>query len=141
MKSVFQTLVSPLLLVCLFACNHQDQEAPPPPRPESINPNPSAAFLSPAQSINTMQLPPGYHIELVASEPEIQEPVAIVWDGNGRMYVAEMRSYMQDINGTGEHLPVCRITRLEDTDGDGKMDKHTVYIDSLVLPRMMLPLD
>nr|MBA4167425.1 c-type cytochrome [Chitinophagaceae bacterium] len=70
----------------------------------------------------------------------IQEPVAIVWDGNGRMYVAEMRSYMQDINGTGEHLPVCRITRLEDTDGDGKMDKHTVFIDSLVLPRMMLML-
>ena len=91
--------------------------------------------------MSTMQLPPGYHLELVASEPEIQEPVAIVWDGNGRLYVAEMRSYMQDINGTGEHLPVCRITRLEDTDGDGKMDKHTVYIDSLVLPRMMLALD
>ena len=88
-----------------------------------------------------MQLPPGYHLELVASEPEIQEPVAIVWDGNGRLYVAEMRSYMQDINGTGEHLPICRITRFEDTDGDGKMDKHIVYIDSLVLPRMMLALD
>jgi len=88
-----------------------------------------------------MKLPPGYHLELVASEPEIQEPVAIVWDGNGRLYVAEMRSYMQDINGTGEHLPICRITRLEDTDGDGKMDKHTIFIDSLVLPRMMLALD
>lgn len=91
--------------------------------------------------MKTMHLPPGYHVELVASEPEIQEPVAMVWDGDGRLYVAEMRSYMQDIDGTGERLPVCRITRLEDTNGDGKMDKHTVYIDSLILPRMMLMLD
>ncbi len=141
MKPFLQTSVAALLLVCLFACNHQEQEAPPPPRPEKINPDPSSAFLSPEQSMVTMQLPAGYHLELVASEPEIQEPVAIVWDGNGRLYVAEMRSYMQDINGTGEHLPICRITRLEDTDGDGKMDKHTIYIDSLVLPRMMLALD
>ena len=79
-------------------------------------------------------------MQLVASEPIIQEPVAIVWDGNGAMYVAEMRSYMQDINGTGEKLPVCRITRLEDTNSDGEMDKHTVFIDSLVLPRMILML-
>lgn len=141
MKSFLQTFLPALLLVCLFACNHQEQDAPPPPRPEKINPDPSSAFLTPVQSMSTMQLPPGYHLELVASEPEIQEPVAIVWDGNGRLYVAEMRSYMQDINGTGEHLPICRITRFEDTDGDGKMDKHTVYIDSLVLPRMMLALD
>ena len=141
MKSFLQTFLPALLLVCLFACNHQEQDAPPPPRPEKINPDPSSVFLTPKQSMSAMQLPPGYHLELVASEPEIQEPVAIVWDGNGRLYVAEMRSYMQDINGTGEHLPICRITRFEDTDGDGKMDKHTVYIDSLVLPRMMLALD
>jgi mono/diheme cytochrome c family protein len=57
------------------------------------------------------------------------------------MYVAEMRSYMQDINGTGEHYPICRITLLQDTDGDGRMDKSSVFIDSLVLPRMMLALD
>ena len=141
MKFFLRLSSSTLLLIFFFACNHQQPEAPPPPRPEKIDPDPSAAFLSPAQSMGTMRLPPGYHLELVASEPEIQEPVAIVWDGNGRLYVAEMRSYMQDINGTGEHLPTCRITRLEDTDGDGKMDKHTVYIDSLVLPRMMLALD
>ncbi len=108
---------------------------------QSVIPAPSSAVLSPQESMKTMRLPAGYHLELVVSEPVIQEPVAIVWDGNGRMYVAEMRSYMQDINGTGEELPTCRITRLEDTDGDGKMDKHTVFIDNLVLPRMMLALD
>jgi glucose/arabinose dehydrogenase/mono/diheme cytochrome c family protein len=141
MKLVLPLSIFVLLFVCLISCNQQAPEAAPPPRPVKINPDPSSAFLTPAQSMSTMQLPAGYHLELVASEPEIQEPVAIVWDGNGNMYVAEMRSYMQDINGTGEHLPVCRITRLEDTDGDGKMDKHTIYIDSLILPRMMLALD
>jgi mono/diheme cytochrome c family protein/glucose/arabinose dehydrogenase len=112
-----------------------------PPSQVTVNLSPSTAYLSPEESMKTMHLPPGYHLQLVASEPVIQEPVAIVWDGNGAMYVAEMRSYMQDINGTGEGLPVCRITKLEDTDGDGKMDKHTIFIDSLVLPRMMLMLD
>lgn len=137
-KQIFAIACS---LTALIACNSQPKETLPPPRPEKIDPNPSSAYLSPEESMKTMHLPDGYHLELVASEPVIQEPVAIVWDGNGRMYVAEMRSYMQDIDGTGEQLPICRITRLEDTDGDGKMDKHSVYIDSLVLPRMMLALD
>ncbi|HEY4209222.1 MAG TPA: HEAT repeat domain-containing protein, partial [Puia sp.] len=129
----------------IFSCRQTQTEQTPaeepaPPRPTRINPDPNPAWLSPEESMKTMQLPPGYHLQLVASEPVIQEPVAIVWDGNGRMYVAEMRSYMQDINGTGERFPICRITRLEDTDGDGKMDKSTIFIDSLVLPRMMLAL-
>lgn len=130
-----------LLLCFLIACSQPLKEEPAPERPSKIIPDPSAATLSPEESLKTMRLPPGYHLELIVSESDIQEPVAIVWDGNGRMYVAEMRSYMQDINGTGERLPVCRITRLEDTNGDGKMDKHTIYIDSLILPRMMLTLD
>ena len=127
-----------LLSIFLLACHSTEK---PPYRPAAIDNNPSSAFLSPEQSLKTMHLPEGYHLELVASEPVIQEPVAIVWDGNGKMYVAEMRSYMQDIEGTGQHLPICRITLLEDTDRDGKMDKHSVFIDSLVLPRMMLTLD
>ena len=102
---------------------------------------PTGAYLSPAESMKQIYLQPGYHLELVASEPMIHEPVAIAWDGNGRMFVAEMNTYMQDVNGTGEMEPVCSIKRLEDTDGDGKMDKAVVFIDSLVLPRMILPLD
>ena len=78
-------------------------------------------------------------MELVASEPMVQEPVAIAWDGNGRMYVAEMNTYMKDASADGEYEPTSRIKLLEDTDGDGKMDKSTVFIDSLVLPRAILP--
>ena len=101
--------------------------------------NPSVTPLSPEASMAKIQLPPGYHIELVAAEPMIQEPVGLAWDGNGRMYVAEMNTYMEDANATGEYKPTSRIKLLEDTDGDGKMDKSTIFIDSLVLPRVILP--
>ena len=129
MKQPRLLFLSALLCSFLFSCQQKNQpEEPAPPRPSRIDPNPSPAYLTPEESMKTMHLPPGYHLQLVASEPEIQEPVAIVWDGNGRIYVAEMRSYMQDIHGTGEKFPICRITRLEDTDGDGKMDKSTIFI-------------
>ena len=91
--------------------------------------------LSPEESLSRIQLPPGYKVELVAAEPMVQEPVALCWDGNGRMYVAEMNTYMINGNGTGEFDPVSRVKRLEDTDGDGQMDKYTIFIDSLLLPR------
>lgn len=106
-----------------------------------VNKSPSPAYLSPQESLKTMHMPKGYRLELVASEPMIHEPVAITWDGNGRMYVAEMNTYMQDAEGTGEMKAVCTVKRLEDTNGDGKMDKSVIFIDKLLLPRMILALD
>jgi mono/diheme cytochrome c family protein/glucose/arabinose dehydrogenase len=106
-----------------------------------VNTSPSPEYLSPQESMKTIHLQKGYHLQLVASEPMINEPVQIAWDGNGRLYVAEMNTYMQDANGTGEGKAVCTIKRLEDTNGDGVMDKSVVFIDKLVLPRMILPLD
>ncbi len=100
--------------------------------------NPSPVHLTPEQSIKTFKLPKGYHLELVASEPMIHEPVAIAWDGNARMYVAELNTYMQDVEGTDEHAPTSRVMLLEDTNGDGKMDKSSVFIDKMLLPRMLL---
>ncbi len=101
-----------------------------------------AAMLTPEQQRRSFQLPDGYVAELVASEPMVQEPVLVVWDGNGAMYVAEMRSYMQDEKGTGtKTLRNGRVKRLIDTNGDGVMDRATVFVDKLNLPRMILPLD
>ena len=109
-------------------------------RPE-VNPNPSPEFLTPEESMQRILVPDGYRLELVASEPMIEEPVCIAWDGNGKMYVAEMRTYMQDINGSNTQDPVSRVMLLEDTDDDGKMDKSSVFLDSMMLPRLILPLD
>ena len=100
------------------------------------------AILTPEEELETFELAPGYVAELVAAEPLVQEPVLTVWDGNGAMYVAEMRSYMQDENGTGtKTLRNGRIKRLVDLDGDGRMDQATIFVDNLNLPRMILPLD
>lgn len=128
-------IISALVLKCKVSkiAENRNENVKP-----AINANPSSAFLSPSESLKSIYLPLGYHLELVASEPMVEEPVTIVWDGNGIMYVAELNSYMQDIDGQGEHKPVCHIKRLEDTDGDGKMDKSSIFIDSLVMPRMML---
>ncbi len=109
-------------------------------KPEIIKEAP-ATFMTPEESMKTFHLPEGYKVELVASEPMIDEPVAIAWDGDGRMYVAEMNTYMQDVDGTGTNTSISKIKLLVDTDGDGKMDKSTVFIDSLLLPRMILPLE
>ena len=98
--------------------------------------------LAPAASLEKVRLPPGYRADIVAAEPMVQEPVWIAWDGNGAMYVAEMNSYMQDVHGTGTKTRRNgRIKRLFDDDGDGVMDRATVFVDHLLLPRMILALD
>lgn len=97
--------------------------------------------LTPKEAMARIKVPAGYRLELVASDPTIVHPVLCTWDGDGRMYVAEMRTYMRDVDATGENDPVSRVTRLIDTNGDGVMDKSSVYADHLVLPRMVLPLD
>ncbi|WPP49183.1 DUF7133 domain-containing protein [Catalinimonas niigatensis] len=103
----------------------------------AFDPNPTGKYLSPQESMEKIYLPEGYRLELVASEPMIKEPVAIMWDGNAKMYVAEMLTYMQDADANGEQEPRSRISLLEDTNNDGKMDKSSVFIDNLLLPRML----
>ncbi|HET7115382.1 MAG TPA: HEAT repeat domain-containing protein [Hanamia sp.] len=132
MKIKLQVIILMVLSIIAFTCaSHENDQKP------VFNPHPSPAYLSPEESLKSFYLPKGYHIELVASEPMIKDPVAITWDGDGRMYVAEMLTYMEDADATGERLPWSRIMLLEDTNHDGKMDKSTVFVDSLLLPRMM----
>jgi len=106
--------------------------------PRVVNDHPTPGYLTPEESINAFRIPKGYHMELVADESMLNEPVAISWDGNGRMFVTQMETYMQTVDTTGEHQPGSRVLLLEDTDDDGKMDKRTVFIDKLMLPRMIL---
>jgi mono/diheme cytochrome c family protein/glucose/arabinose dehydrogenase len=97
--------------------------------------------LSPKDALKTFHLAPGYHVELVASEPLVQDPVAIDWDIDGRLWVVEMPAYMLDIAARDEHAPTGRIVVLEDRDGDGTMDKRTVFADRLVMARSVKVLD
>ena len=109
---------------------------------QEFPPQPPIKVLTPEEELKTFQLPPGYSMELVLSEKDgIREPVNITFDGNGRMYLAEMRTYMQEIDGKNEHDPVSVVSRHESTKGDGKFDRHTIFADKLILPRMVLPLD
>ena len=98
-------------------------------------------YLSSQESIDSIQMQDGYSLKLVLSDPVIQEPVSMAWDGNGVLYVVEMRTYMQDADATGEKQRLSRISRHEDVDGDGVYEKHSVYADNLLLPRFVLPLD
>ena len=106
--------------------------------PRTVNSDPKPEYMTPEESLNSFRLPKGYHLELVADESMLSEPVAISWDGNARMFVTQMETYMQTVDTTGEHQRGSRVMLLEDTDDDGKMDKSTVFIDSLMLPRMIL---
>jgi mono/diheme cytochrome c family protein len=117
--SVYKWLILALLPLLLQQCKPRDPHAP----------------LSPEDSMKTMEVEEGFELSLVASEPLVVAPVAMVFDQKARIWVAEMEGYMPDSLGNGEDLPVGRITILTDTDDDGRMDQHQVFLDSLVLPR------
>ena len=107
------------------------------PFPADI-PIPPATVLSPEETLKTIKVPPGFKVELVASEPLISTPVAMQWDEDGRLWVVEMNGYMPNVDGKGEGTPNGRVVVLEDTDGDGRMDKSTVFLDQLVMPRAIM---
>jgi len=130
-----KTAASLLIASTLPAFAQQPAPAPSLPEPYAV------PMLSPAEELKKIQLPEGYSLELVLSEPDVKEPAAIAFDGNGKMYVVEMRTYMQDADGSNEHAPLSRISRHESTRRDGVFDKHTVFLDNLIIPRMVLPLD
>ena len=99
---------------------------------EKIPPSP---YLSLEDSLKKFKLASGYVIEPVASGKDVYKSVALSFDGNGRAWSCEMISYMPDLDGNGEDAPNGRIRVLEDTNGDGKTDRATTFIDNLVLPR------
>lgn len=84
--------------------------------------------LSPDETVKSIQLPPGFKIELVASEPLIADPVAIEVDEKGDMYVVEMHGYPEDTAGSGV------VKLLTDSNGDGLPDKSIVFADHFTLP-------
>jgi hypothetical protein len=80
--------------------------------------------LSPAEAVKKMTVPDGFSVELVASEPDIVNPVAMTFDERGRIWITESVEYPRREPGPGRD----RIKVLEDTDGDGRADKREVVV-------------
>jgi len=98
--------------------------------------------LTPEDALNTFFMPPGYRLELVASEPLVQDPIVMDWDPQGRLWVVEMPGFVPDLQAPEPFVePVGKVVVLEDTDHDGRMDKRTVFADNLVLARSLKVLD
>ena len=87
---------------------------------------------SPSAALKTIQVKPGFHVELVAAEPLVQDPVAFDWGPDGKLWVTEMADYPLGIDEKGTFAG--RVRYLEDTNGDGKYDKSTLFLDGLGYP-------
>jgi mono/diheme cytochrome c family protein len=136
------SLWSFLLAVSLLAAPASSPAPADAPYVPDFTPQPAVKALTPEEELKTIELPEGYRLELVLSERDgLREPANLTFDGNGRMYIAELRTYMQDIDGKNEHDPIGVVSRHESTKRDGKFDKHVIFRDKLLLPRMVLPLD
>lgn len=132
MKSIwFYILFLAMPAVAQQGDNAGELQAPPPASMKI----PPAPPLAVDEALRTFRLQPGFQIEAVASDPIIESPVEIEFDASGRMYVLEMRGFMPNVEGKGEDQRVGRVTLMEDTDGDGRMDKHTRFAEGLLMPR------
>src|SRR5215831_18526445 len=93
--------------------------------------------LTAADSLKSMRLSEDFHVELFASEPQVMSPVEMVFDDDGRIYVAEMMDYPED-PPAGKPAR-SRIRLLEDTDGDGKIDRNTIFADHVLAVSGFMP--
>lgn len=84
----------------------------------------------PQTAAKMMTVPPGFSVEVVAAEPDIVNPVAMAIDERGRFWITESLEYPRREPGPGKD----RVKILEDTNGDGTMDKFTVFMDGLNIP-------
>jgi putative membrane-bound dehydrogenase-like protein len=93
--------------------------------------------LSPSQALKSFQLSEPFRLELFAAEPDILDPVDMVFDESGRAFVAEMLDLPYD---PADGKPaLSRIRMLEDTDGDGRADRSTVFAENVLQVSGLLP--
>lgn len=93
--------------------------------------------LSPSESNKLTQVPADFEIQLFAQEPDITNPIAMAWDERGRLWVVESVDYPNTFKET-DGAANDRIKICEDTNGDGKADKFTVFADKLNIPTSMV---
>ncbi len=119
----------------LVAADAQTRELPPVETNYNPQKNGSTEYLYGQEALDQLKVPEGYKLELFASEddfPDLANPVQMTFDNKGRLWVACMPSYPH--YKPGDPKPNDKIIILEDTNGDGKADKQTVFADGLHLP-------
>ncbi len=122
MKHRLSLLIVPALAGCALPALVADYK----PLEDARRPVATTASVPAPEAAKKMGLPPGFSAQLVAAEPDIVQPVAYTMDDRGRLWVIQNTNY-----------PVCpgepkdKIIIFEDTDGDGKADKRTVFYDKL----------
>ncbi len=99
--------------------------------------SPEERALTAADSLKTMRLSDDFHVELFAAEPDVMSPVEMAFDENGNIYVAEMMDYPED-PPAGKPAR-SRIRLLQDTDGDGKVDRTTIFADQVLAVSGFMP--
>ena len=125
----------PLLLVLLILLgvpmlNEPVQAETAFPEPYNSEPDPEAQPPSAEEAVRMFELPEGFEVSLFASEPEVQNPIAMAWDNRARLWVAENYTYAERTKRFDLDLK-DRVIILEDTDWDGKADRRTVFADDL----------
>ena len=134
-----QSLSALRILLCVFPwaslsfllCNDTSAQEPKNdevvPHHQSKPPGPA---LSPQEAIKKMVVPKGFHVQVVAAEPNLVNPVAMCFDEKGRIWVTESLEYPRRNPGPGQD----RIKVLEDTNHDGTMDKVSIFAEGLNIP-------
>jgi putative membrane-bound dehydrogenase-like protein len=132
----FVIVVSGVVLAASISAQDSSKE-----KPKSLaDEMPRIKATEPKDALKTFEVQQGFKLELVASEPMVSDPVDGCFDENGRMFVAEMRGYPYSqeptrLNPKGGGKADAGIVRLlEDTDGDGRMDRSVVFADKIRWP-------
>ena len=139
MRMPRRTLILSALCLAAAACaqvGDKAGEAQVPIVPANLIP-PSPP-LTAEEALRSFKVAAGYRIELVAEAPLVRHPTVLQFAPDGRLWVVEMTGYMENYDGTTEDQAKGRVVVLEDTDGDGRMDKRTVFLDNIILPRALI---
>ncbi|MFZ4470749.1 MAG: PVC-type heme-binding CxxCH protein, partial [Pirellula sp.] len=86
--------------------------------------------MTPKEVVETVRLPEGFSITAAASEPNVQQPIAMAWDPSGRLWIAENYTYAESAKKVDASLS-DRIVILEDADNDGVFEKRKVFAEGL----------
>ncbi len=99
--------------------------------PRLYNSEPDRTGPSPAEkAAASFRTPPGFRVSVFAAEPDVMNPIAMTWDARGRVWVAENYTYSERAVRFDLNLR-DRVLILEDSDGDGKFDRRTVFTDQV----------